>query len=873
MPFYPSRVKARTLWTPKNISPTAWYDASDDSTITRAGTALRCQLGLLTFSGINPFTGAAWRKGDTYRIMFVTEALVTAESADGADYDAIVQAEAEAAGLGQVTWKAHVSTPTEDARDRCGARIGVDYDGPIYDIDGTLVASKLANMYSGQDAKINETVKHSAKRLTVPLSNDTVLWTPWSGVWTGTAADGTADQPMGGGTGTVTLGIINAEDQFLFDRANDSRFSAKLHLHAMSPVLSVHEVDLVSQIDDKIGTNHLTQTTEASRAAIGARKINGRNCLDFLGSNNDYDFTSGIDMLNKMAFMVLASDKYTEQQVENNGNSTQTRLQDIGAAEDGRQIRFAGADQTTDYDGFGANVETSLAMQFFASTPYVMGWAYDDPLYVYRDGRVEQVADRIATNSITTIRFGNYSSDTAALDGALCEYIITPLLSTADRLRMEGYLAHKWGATDRLSAAHPYKTNPPRYNDPVVAGSWTPDQMDPLAWLEFAWDKNNYQASSDNQIDGVSDITAPDKILLQSSEGNATSRYPAGAVLGLEGCSNAANNGLFEVESASYGTVGNYAIDEFDALTTNTYIYFDAAEGDITHRFEGGSTLIVTGAAQGDNNRTCTQTGNPLFTGGRTRITVQGVGADEGPGSAASGALQATTITTVETSLVTEVVDPEGYAKTVRVNTLYDKAGFRRQASSWGVSAGSGKSKGSVRDNILNDYRVYDNEQGGYASLAIAAPSSGDYGILMVARLKAASGGYNLRSGSGGSTDFEIDPATGAGSDQIAINYGAALSTQFATPTLGDGEFHIIGIRFDFTDSGKVTGRLDGAVDAPENDYVVKLDFTTGLWLSNAGQSGHPHVQIAEWIEFEDVSIENFERLEGYLAWKWGLQI
>ena len=46
--------------------------------------------------------------------------------------------------------------------------------------------------------------------------------------------------------------------------------------------------------------------------------------------------------------------------------------------------------------------------------------------------------------------------------GAVSEIIfINSALSTTDRQRIEGYLAHKWGLTANLPSDHPYKTTPP----------------------------------------------------------------------------------------------------------------------------------------------------------------------------------------------------------------------------------------------------------------------------------------------------------------------------------------------------------------------------------------------------------------------------
>ena len=40
-------------------------------------------------------------------------------------------------------------------------------------------------------------------------------------------------------------------------------------------------------------------------------------------------------------------------------------------------------------------------------------------------------------------------------------------LSTADRQKIEGYLAHRWGTADALPDDHPYKAAPPQVDQPV----------------------------------------------------------------------------------------------------------------------------------------------------------------------------------------------------------------------------------------------------------------------------------------------------------------------------------------------------------------------------------------------------------------------
>lgn len=76
----------------------------------------------------------------------------------------------------------------------------------------------------------------------------------------------------------------------------------------------------------------------------------------------------------------------------------------------------------------------------------------------------------------------------------LAELIVVPAaLSTADRQKVEGYLAHKWGLSESLPADHPYKSSPPVVEIPepeaaeevteaVRYRKWLPEQAP--AWLQ-----------------------------------------------------------------------------------------------------------------------------------------------------------------------------------------------------------------------------------------------------------------------------------------------------------------------------------------------------------------------------------------------------
>ena len=144
------------------------------------------QAAIIVPAGLNP--------GDTYHIAFVTSSTRDATSADIADYNAFVQAAADAAGIGSmaggntadVEWFAIASTEEDDARDN--ALVGET--AGVFLVDGTtMVAYGFDDFWSGS--------------LYAPISLTELGTSPiFSGVWTGSNFSGSAADPLGGTSGT-----------------------------------------------------------------------------------------------------------------------------------------------------------------------------------------------------------------------------------------------------------------------------------------------------------------------------------------------------------------------------------------------------------------------------------------------------------------------------------------------------------------------------------------------------------------------------------------------------------------------------------------------------------------------------------------------
>jgi len=118
--------------------------------ITSAQAGLVGQLGVLDeawfVTNPNNPDGNPWQAGDTYQLAFTTTTKTVGNlSTNIAAYDAIVQADAVAGGVGSVTWKALGSTKT------VAANAHAVVSGPVYNFATDLIAPDYADFWDTRD--------------------------------------------------------------------------------------------------------------------------------------------------------------------------------------------------------------------------------------------------------------------------------------------------------------------------------------------------------------------------------------------------------------------------------------------------------------------------------------------------------------------------------------------------------------------------------------------------------------------------------------------------------------------------------------------------------------------------------------------------
>ena len=106
-----------------------------------------------------------------------------------------------------------------------------------------------------------------------------------------------------------------------------------------------------------------------------------------------------------------------------------------------------------------------------ANTPFLAVSGYDGTNgYLWKDGSAGTLASGASsgTFAITKYGVGGGAYIGEFWSGSIGEVIIyNTALTTIQRQKVEGYLAHKWGLQSSLPADHPFKTAAPTYEEPV----------------------------------------------------------------------------------------------------------------------------------------------------------------------------------------------------------------------------------------------------------------------------------------------------------------------------------------------------------------------------------------------------------------------
>ncbi len=224
--------------------------------------------------------------------------------------------------------------------------------------------------------------------------------------------------------------------------------------------------DNKSPISDSSGNGFdLTQATSGLRGTLAAADLDGKNTLRFTASSSQrYPFSSSVFGAASAGSMYLVYKVVSE--AANNG------FMDLGTSASSSHWPFSDGVQ---YNDFGSTVRKTVGnptvsltstYRIISIVSAASSWKF------FIDGGAGGSSGgttaffSTGTNTVgwsgSGIQFGANAALTAFLDGWVAEAIFSNAAqSDANRQKIEGILAHKWGLETELDSAHPYKSAPP----------------------------------------------------------------------------------------------------------------------------------------------------------------------------------------------------------------------------------------------------------------------------------------------------------------------------------------------------------------------------------------------------------------------------
>ena len=215
--------------------------------------------------------------------------------------------------------------------------------------------------------------------------------------------------------------------------------------------------NFVSQIDDKSGNDyHLTKSVIESEPMTGIKTINGLNALSFDGESNILSKASlSIDCDVVEAYVIFRSSNLSLE--DSVGHIFNTRPEN---ATQGRNRISADGTELFSRLGGTLNTNASDADALTVDIEYLISnWGDTSGNILYVNGSEAASAgayDQDANHTRLQVGGTNTAGFVRGVIGELV-FITGTNLSTADRQKLEGYLAWKWGLRFQLPDDHPYR--------------------------------------------------------------------------------------------------------------------------------------------------------------------------------------------------------------------------------------------------------------------------------------------------------------------------------------------------------------------------------------------------------------------------------
>lgn len=224
---------------------------------------------------------------------------------------------------------------------------------------------------------------------------------------------------------------------------------------------------VVSQWNDKSGFNrHIAQSVEVNRPSYLATGLNMKGTINFDGTDdvllNTSVGASGLENVSIIAvFKQVLGGPSEDHQINIGQTGTTGRVRGFYREPYGENLQFGG----------WASIATSTFSLDIGGSHHIFGFANTalsgtGNLELMKDGQVQTLTTSAALNttldgfsvgSLQGAAVGSYYSPISVAEIVALYSAIT----TENRQKLEGYLAHKWGLAANLPSDHPYKSAAP----------------------------------------------------------------------------------------------------------------------------------------------------------------------------------------------------------------------------------------------------------------------------------------------------------------------------------------------------------------------------------------------------------------------------
>ena len=217
--------------------------------------------------------------------------------------------------------------------------------------------------------------------------------------------------------------------------------------------------------DKSYDANNLSEVDYADLPVYGTTNINGLSTVDF-------DSDTSINLDRASGTPLGTTDYYIMYAGFNNTYTVPGTMYSFNNTSDGNYVTLKAVTSTVTQlimnDGPTNLVTVQVSNISNAVTIYTVDVVGDDVTCTLNYASSTATGTRTApTSPLNSLTLGTQANDAAGLNGQIGELIVAQqdVITLADKQKLEGYTAWKWGQVANLPGGHPYKTAAPTVTD------------------------------------------------------------------------------------------------------------------------------------------------------------------------------------------------------------------------------------------------------------------------------------------------------------------------------------------------------------------------------------------------------------------------